>query len=69
MKNNWWCYVPAWMGGCLRENGFMYMYAESLHSSPESIKTLLIGYSPTQTGFGVKKKKKEKKKNWWKHVV
>ena len=50
------------MGGCLRENGFMYMYAESLHSSPESIKTLLIGYSPTQTGFGVKKKKKKKRK-------
>ena len=64
MKNNWWCYVPAWMGGCLRENGFMYMYAESLHCSPESIKILLIGYTPTQTGFGVKKKK-----NWWKHVL
>ena len=50
------------MGGCLRENGFMYMYAESLHSSPESIKTLLIGYSPTQTGFGVKKNRKKRKR-------
>ena len=20
------CYMPAWMGGCLRENGYMYMH-------------------------------------------
>lgn len=29
--------------------------AESLHYSPETIKTLLIGYTPTQNAFGAKK--------------
>ena len=29
--------------------------AESLHYSPETIKTLLIGYSPIQNVFGIKK--------------
>ena len=29
--------------------------AESLHCSPEIITTLLIGYTPIQNGFGVKK--------------
>ena len=45
---------PGWEGGW-RENGYVYMYPESLHYSPETIKTLLIGYSPIQNVFGVKK--------------
>ena len=33
-------------GGDFRENGYMYMYkAESLHCSPETITTLLTGYT------------------------
>ena len=45
---------PGLEGGW-RENGYVYMYPESLHYSPETIKTLLIGYSPIQNVFGVKK--------------
>ena len=52
---------PGWEGG-LRVNGYMYRYAEPLHCSTESIRILLIGYTPIQSGFGVKKRK-EKKKN------
>ena len=41
--------------------------AESLHCSPEIMTTLLIGYTPIQNVFGVKKKirfkKRERKKN------
>ena len=33
---------PGWEGG-LRETGYMYMMAESLHCSPETTTTLLIG--------------------------
>ena len=37
--------------------------AESLHCSPETITTLLIGYTPKQNVFGVKKKFNNNKKN------
>ena len=40
--------VGVRMGTCI-------CMAESLHYSPETIKTLLIGYSPIQNVFGVKK--------------
>ena len=36
------------MGGELGENGYMYMYDEALQCSPETITTLLIGYTPVQ---------------------
>ena len=36
--------------------------AESLHCLPETITTLLIGYTPIQNALDVKKKKKEKKR-------
>ena len=31
------CYVPAWMGKGLQENGYMYIMAESLHCSREFV--------------------------------
>ena len=37
-------YVAAWMGGEFGENGYVYMYAESLCRSPETITTLSINY-------------------------
>ena len=37
--------------------------AESLLCSPETITTLLIGYTPIQNGFGVKKIKMKFLKN------
>ena len=37
--------------------------AESLHCSPETITTLLIGYTPKQNVFGVKKNLTTTKKN------
>ena len=48
---------PRWERLC-GENGYMYM-AESLHSSPETITTFLIGYTPMQYVCGVKKKIKK----------
>ena len=45
-ENSAQCYVAAWMEVCLGENGDMCIYAESLCSTPESITTLLIGYTP-----------------------
>ena len=36
--------------------------AESLHCSPKTITTFLIGYTPKQNVFGVKKNNKKKKK-------
>ena len=42
---------PRWEG-LWGENGYMYK-AESLHCSPETITTLLIGYTPIQNAFGV----------------
>lgn len=41
----------------MRENGFMYMYAESLHCSPEVITAPLIGYTAIQNVLGVKNAK------------
>ena len=35
---------------------------ESLHCSPKTITTFLIGYTPKQNVFGVKKNNKKKKK-------
>ena len=35
--------------------------AESLHCLPETITTLLIGYTPIQNALDVKKKKRKKK--------
>ena len=53
------CYVPVWMGeGFKREWVHAYLMAESLHYLPETTTTLLIGYTPIQIGFGVKKKLK-----------
>ena len=50
------CYVPVWMGeGFKREWVHAYLMAESLHYLPETTTTLLIGYTPIQIGFGVKK--------------
>ena len=40
-----------WRPGCqcgLGENGYMYMLADSLYCSPETITALLIGYNPIQ---------------------
>jgi len=42
------CHVAAWIGGELGENAHIYSMAESLHRSPETITTLLIGYTPIQ---------------------
>ena len=42
------CYVAAWMGGGFGENGTCMCMAESLHCSPETITTWLIGYTPIQ---------------------
>ena len=50
------CYVAAWMGGGLGQNGYMCM-AESLHCSSKTITTLLTGYTPVQNVFGVKNKR------------
>ena len=41
-------------GVCGRTNTCLHM-AEFLHCSPETIQTLLIGYTPVQNVFGVKK--------------
>ena len=50
---------PRWEG-LWGENGYMYK-AESLHCSPETITTLLIGYTPIQNAFGVLKKIKKQR--------
>ena len=57
------CYVPAWMGGGLGENGFRYMYgwvpSLKLVLSLETTTTHLTGYTPIQkTTFKVWKRKK-----------
>ena len=36
--------------------GMHICMAESLHSSPKTITTLLISYTPTQNAFGAKNK-------------
>ena len=48
------CYVPAWMGkGVWGRMDTCVCMAESLHYSPETTTTLLIGYTPIQNGFAV----------------
>ena len=43
------CYVPAWMeAGSWRRMGICICMTESLHSSPKTTTTLLIGYTPIQ---------------------
>ena len=49
------CYIVAWMGGSLGENGFMHMY----DCSPETVITLLISY----TWLQIKSLKKRKLKS------
>ena len=39
--------------------------AESLHCSSETVTALLIGYTPIQNAFGVKKKKKKNREKAW----
>ena len=49
-------YVPGWMGGGVQGRmDTCTCTAKSLHGSPETITTLLIGYTPIQNVFGVKK--------------
>ena len=48
-----------------REWVHAYLMAESLHYLPETTTTLLIGYTPIQIGFGVKKKKKNRRKGFF----
>ena len=42
------CYVPAWMGREFGGKWTCICMAESLHSSPQNITTLLIAYIPMQ---------------------
>ena len=63
---------PVWEG-VFKKIGCMYIYmAESLHSPPEAITTLLIGYPPIQNKKLNQKKKKERERereptgNWQK---
>ena len=51
-------YVAAWMGGGLGRMDTYTCTAESLHCSPETVTTLLIGYTPIK----IKSLKFEKKK-------
>ena len=39
-ENSAQCYVTAWIGGSLGDNGYMYMVPESLCCSPETLTTL-----------------------------
>ena len=57
-------YQPGWKWGGDGWRGMdtCICMAESLHCSPETITTFLIGYTPKQNDFGVKKKKKRKRK-------
>ena len=53
---------PGWEGN-LGENEYMYMLAEPLHCSPESITTLLTGYTPIQNKkFNIKNKYRKQNK-------
>ena len=51
------CYVPAWMGGGFGMKWTCMCMAESLHSSPKNITTLLIAYIPMQMFLLFKKLK------------
>ena len=53
---------PVWEG-VFKKIGCMYIYmAESLHSPPEAITTLLIGYPPIQNKKLNQKKKRERER-------
>ena len=59
-------YAPAWMAVLCaskvsRRMNICICMAESLHCSPVTMTTLLIGYTPIQNVFGVKKIKIKKK--------
>ena len=56
------CGSPGWEGVCGRMDTCICM-AESVHHSPETITTLLIGYTPIQNAFGVLKKIKKNNNN------
>ena len=49
---------PRWEG-CLGENEYIISMTESLHSSPETVTTLLIGCTPIQNVLALKKKIKK----------
>ena len=49
------CYVPACMEGGFGGMHACVCMAESLCCLPETVITLLIGYTPIQNVFGVKK--------------
>ena len=49
------CYVPAWMGWVWGTMDTCICMAKSPHIPPETITTLLIGCTPIQNVFGVKK--------------
>ena len=42
---------PAWIGGALEEEGYIYMYGDSFHCSPATIITLLAGYQFSSVQF------------------
>ena len=42
------CYVAAWLGGVWKRKDTSVCMAESLCRPPETITTLLIGYTPIQ---------------------
>ena len=46
---------PGWEWDLGRTDTCIPM-AETFHCSPETIKTLVVGYTPKQNDFGVKKK-------------
>ena len=54
-ENSVLCYVAAWMRGVWGRMDTCICMTKSLHCSPETITTLLIGYTPIQ---------KEKKTSW-----
>jgi len=53
-------YLAAWMEGGLGKKGYMYTcVVEFLRCSPETITTLLIGYTPIQNKKRLNNKKYE----------
>ena len=46
---------PGWEG-ILGENGYMHMYGWVLSCSPETVATLLIGFTPIQNKKSIKNK-------------
>ena len=52
---------PGWEGNLGRVDTCVCR-AESLHSSPGTVTTLIIGYTPLQHVFGVKKERKKERR-------